>query len=181
MFRNGSIPVDFQVYPDADHDVSWWPQERPRYDAFLAAHRRIAHPERISWETERVDRYNRFRWLIIDRLGARPSDMSLPDVNRYTRSAGREVELYDRSRPSGRVDAIRRGNAFDLRTRGVRELTLLLSSDVIDFGQPVRVTVNGRVVYEGPARKDAGTLLKWAAHDNDRTMLYAAELKVVVP
>jgi hypothetical protein len=181
MFRGGSIPVDFQVYPDAGHDVSWWPQERPRYEAFLAAHRRAAHPERISWETERVDRYNRFRWLVIDRLGVRGSDVPLPDVNRYERSPGRDAALYDRARPSGRVDAFRRGNGFELRTRGVHELTLLLSPDAIDFAQPVRVTVNGRVVHDAAVKKDGSTLLKWVARDNDRTMLYAAELKVSVP
>jgi dienelactone hydrolase len=181
MFRGGSIPVDFQVYPEAGHDVSWWPEERPRFDAFLAAHRRAAHPERISWETERVDRYNRFRWLVIDRLGVRSSDVPLVDVNRYERSPGRDAALYDRARPSGRVDAVRRGNGFELRTRGVHELTLLLSPDAIDFAQPVRVTVNGRVVHDAILKKDGSTLLKWVARDNDRTMLYAAELKVSVP
>jgi hypothetical protein len=180
MFRRGSIAVDFQVYPDAGHDVSWWPQERPRFEAFLAAHRRIAHPEKISWETERIDRYNRFRWLVIDRLGRRESDVALPDVNRYAR-AGKEVELYDRTRPSGRVDAVRRGNGFELQTRGVQQVTLLLSSDVIDFARPVRVTVNGRVVHEATVKPSVADAVKWAAVDDDRIMLYGAELKVAVP
>jgi hypothetical protein len=181
MFRRGGIAIDFQVYPDAGHDVSWWPQERPRYEAFLSAHRRVAHPERISWETERTDRYNRFRWLVIDQLGARQSDVALSDVNRYARSPGREVELYDRSRRSGRVDAVRRGNAFELQTRGVRELTLLLSSDAIDFASPLRVTVNGRQVHDAVVKADVTTLLEWAARDHDRTMLYGARLTIAVP
>jgi hypothetical protein len=29
--------------------------------------------------------------------------------------------------------------------------------------------------------KDTATLLKWAARDNDRTMLYGAELSIAVP
>ena len=181
MFRRGGIAIDFQVYPDAGHDVSWWPQERPRYESFLSAHRRVPHPERISWETERADRYNRFRWLVIDQLGTRQSDAALPDVNRYTRSPGREVALYERSRPSGRVDAVRRGNAFELQTRGVRELTLLLSPDAVDFAKPVRVTVNGRQVHDAIVKTDVNTLLEWSARDNDRTMLYGAKLKIAVP
>jgi hypothetical protein len=181
MFRRGSIHVDYQIYPEAGHDVSWWPQERSRFEAFVSAHKRVAHPERVSWETERVDRYNRFRWLVIDRLGARPTDVPLPDVNRYTRSPGREAELFDRSRPSGRVDAVRRGNGFDVQTRGVQQFTLLLSPDAIDLARPVRVSVNGRVVHESIVKPDTDTLLKWAARDNDRTMLYGAELKIAVP
>jgi dienelactone hydrolase len=181
MFRRGGVPVDFQVYEDAGHDVSWWPEERPRYEQFLSAHRRAAHPERISWATERTDRYNRFRWLVIDRLGTRASDRPLPDVNRFAAGNGREMTLFARSRPSGRVDVVRRGNTFDVETRGVGAFSLLLSPDVVDFAVPVRVSVNGRVVHEAVVVKRRETLLAWAARDNDRTLLYGAELKVSVP
>ena len=181
MFRRGGIPLEFQVYEEAGHDTSWWPDERAKYEAFLAGQARQAHPVRVSWETERVDRYNRFRWVVIDRLGARPSDAALDDVNRFSPAATLNIPLYDRSKPSGRVDAARDGNTVELKTRGVRELTLLLSPDAIDFAKPVVVTLNGRQVHTGVVSRDTGVLLKWAARDNDRTMLYAAELHVMVP
>lgn len=181
MFRRGGIPLEFQVYEEAGHDTSWWPDERAKYEAFLAGHPRPAHPVRVSWETERVDRYNRFRWVVIDRLGARPSEAALDDVNRFSPAATLNTPLYDRSKPSGRVDAARDGNTVELKTRGVRELTLLLSPDAIDFAKPVVVTLNGRQVHNGVVSRDASVLLKWAARDNDRTMLYAAELHVTVP
>jgi len=79
------------------------------------------------------------------------------------------------------VDITRTGNTFAARTRGVARFTLLLSPDVIDFDKPVQVNVNGRPAYSGRVRRDVGTLLRWAARDNDRTMLYGAELKVEVP
>ena len=181
MFRRGGVPLEFQVYPEAGHDVSWWPEERARYEAFLASHARVAHPERVSWETERIDRYHRFRWLVINRLGTRSSDVRLDDLNSFAPTPIMNVPLFDRSKPSGRVDAARRGNAFDVKTRGVQEFTLLLSADVIDFERPIRVSVNGRSVHDRVVSKDVATLLKWAARDNDRTMLYAAELKITVP
>ena len=181
MFRRGGVGVDFQVYPEAGHDVSWWPEERAKFEAFLAAHRRVAHPERISWETERADRYNRFRWLVVDRIGPRSSDRPLPDVNRFATGNGRELSLFSRSRQSGRVDITRKGNTFEAETRGVTAFTLLLSPDVVDFSSPVRVVVNGRTVHEAKAEKSARTLMAWAARDNDRTMLYGAELKITVP
>ena len=181
MFRRGGIPLDFQVYPEAGHDTSWWPEERAKNEAFLAAHPRPAHPARITWETERVDRYNRFRWLVIERLGVRPSDVKLADVNTFTPAANVNVALYDREKPSGRVDAVRSGNTFELKTRGVRELTLLLSPDAIDFAAPVVVTVNGAAVHNKVVARDVATLLRWAARDNDRSMLYGAELHITVP
>ena len=181
MLRRGNVPLVWQVHPDAGHDVSWWPQERPRYEAFLAGHARVPHPATVSWETERTDRYNRFRWLVIERLGARPSDVALPDVNTFQPAASVDVALYRRTRPSGRADVVRSGNSFEARTRGVSALTLLLSADAIDFTKPVRVAVNGRVSHDAVVKKDVATLLEWAARDNDRTMLYAAALRIVVP
>ena len=184
MFKRGGIPVSWQVYPDANHDTSWWPEERARFEAFLAAHPRVAHPDTVSWETERTDRYNRFRWLVVDKLGTRASDVPLPDVNEFapvTVSGPVRVPLFGRDKPSGRVDATRSGNSFDVKTRGVQAFTLLLSPDVVDFDKPVQVTVNGRRAFTGPVMRDVTTLLTWAARDNDRTMLYGAELHVTVP
>ncbi len=181
MMKRGGIPLLFNVYPDAGHDTSWWPVERPKYEAFLASHDRVAHPPRVSWETERTDRYSRFRWLSIDRLGARPSDVALEDVNDYKLPSGRNATLFYRKAPSGRVDVSRQGNVFEAKSRGVQQFTLLLSPDVVDFSKDVKVTVNGRPAFEGMVQTDAATLLKWAARDNDRAMLYGAELKVSVP
>jgi poly(3-hydroxybutyrate) depolymerase len=181
MFRRAGVPLVFKVHPEAGHNVEWWPQERARIEAFLASHPRAAHPQGISWETERTDRYNRFRWLTIDRLDKRGSDVRLEDVNTFHASSTREVELFDRRKPSGRVDAVRDGNAFEIKTRGVQQFTLLLSPDAVDFTKPVRVIVNGRPVHDGLVKKDVATLRKWAAKDNDRTMLYGAELTIAVP
>jgi hypothetical protein len=33
-------------------------------------------------------------------------------------------------------------------------------------------------VFEGRVEHNLKTLLKWAARDNDRTMLYAAEIRI---
>jgi poly(3-hydroxybutyrate) depolymerase len=181
MFKRTGAALQFQVYPDAGHDVSWWPQERARFEAFLAEHHRVAHPGKISWETERTDRYNRFRWLVIDRLGKRGSDVALADVNTFSPTPTMERQLFDREKPSGRVDVVRSGNAFDVRSRGVQAFTLLISPDVVDMSQQVRITVNGRSVQDAIVKKDVATLTKWAARDLDRTMLYGAEIHVTVP
>jgi hypothetical protein len=180
MFKAGGIPILWQVYPDADHNTSWWPDEKTRYMTFVAEHARVPHPQSISWTVDRIDRDNRFRWLLIDQLGARPSDVTLQDVNTFE-IQGRRMQLFSRRRPFGRVDVTRTGNTFDAKTRGVARFTLLLSPDVVDFDQPVVVNVNGKPAFSGRVQRDIGALLRWAARDNDRTMLYAAELKVDVP
>jgi pimeloyl-ACP methyl ester carboxylesterase len=87
-------------------------------------------------------------------------------------------QLFERPVPSGRVDLVRQGNSVRATTRGVKAFTLLLSPDQFDFSKPVTVVANGRTVFSGRAQKDLRTLVKWAAADNDRTMLFGAELHI---
>jgi hypothetical protein len=42
----------------------------------------------------------------------------------------------------------------------------------------VRVLANGRVEFNGRVDPSVATLFKWAARDNDRTMLFGAELHI---
>lgn len=162
------VPLVFRPQPDAGHDTSWWPTERASYEAFVHAHRREAHPATLSWQTERTDRFNRVKWLVIDKLGPSASDATFPEVGVFAHKR------------AGRVDVERRGNTFTASTRGVQAFRLLLSPDAIDFSQPVTVVVNGRQRFAGAVRRDPRTLLAWNARDNDRTMLYAAEVAITV-
>jgi len=91
------------------------------------------------------------------------------------------VSIFPRNRPSGRVDLVRDGNTVRATTRGVAAFTLLLSPDMFDFSKPITVVANGGTVFEGRATPSVLTLLKWAAADNDRTMLFGAELRVTLP
>jgi dienelactone hydrolase len=259
-------PLVFRVYPESDHSTEWWSDERPDIEAFVQEHPREPLPDRISWQTERVDRLNRAHWLVIDRLGAVPGESRLGDTNLLT--GGRELDfglrinsavdrgrrahdvitgsnafriglrpgdrllevngtvvetsrdiavemetwtagdslrfvverdgnrmalegvfapvevelaskpIFPRSKPSGRVDLVRRGNVVEASTEGVRAFTLLFSPSTFDFRRPVTVVANGRTVFDGVVQPSVSTLLKWAARDSDRTMVFGAELKI---
>lgn len=168
-FKTLGVPLVFNPQPAAGHDTSWWPHVRAPFEKFVREHPRQPHPEKLSWQTERTDRYNRAHWLVIDTLGTTSGDAPPLEDGYFVHRA-----------PSGRVDIERHGNTFAARTRGVRAFRLLLSPDAIDFAQPVTVTVNGAVAFTGSVSKDPAVLLTWAARDNDRTMLYGAEIKVMV-
>lgn len=88
--------------------------------------------------------------------------------------------LFTRAGATGRVDLTRAGNVVTATTRGVAAFTLLLSPDQFDFGTPVKVVANGRTVFDGKVETDVRTLLKYAASDNDRTMLFGAELPIKI-
>ncbi len=91
------------------------------------------------------------------------------------------LPLFPHRQYTGRVDLVRAGNTVTATTRGVAGFTLLLSPDAFDFGKPVKVIADGKTVFEGLVKKDLGTLMKWAARDNDRTMLFGAELAIKLP
>jgi poly(3-hydroxybutyrate) depolymerase len=163
--------VDFVfTAKQAGHTTSWWPEEEDNIERFLAAHPRDPHPERIRWATETTARYNRVHWVVIDEIGALAGDgdrappASLVPIG-----------------PTGGVDVVRSGNAVTVDAYHVRRFTLLISPDAFDLRSPLRVVANGDVVFEGTVRADEGTLRKWAAIDEDRTMLYAAEIEVELP
>ena len=94
--------------------------------------------------------------------------------------AGEAEHLFPPQLESGRIDLVRAGNRVDVKSRGVGAFRLLLSPDQFDLSRALTVVVNGRTVFEGLVRKDIRTLLKWAARDNDRTMLFAAELPIEI-
>jgi len=165
------VDVTFRPQAGAQHNTAWWPTERAPFEKFVHDHPRAAYPDALSWETERVDRFNRNRWLIINELRA--------DASRATELT--DLGFFRHTKRSGRVDVRRKANTFDAIVRDVASFTLLLSPDAIDFAKPVVVTVNGKQVFSGTVKKDPITLMRWAARDNDRSALYAAELKIAVP
>jgi hypothetical protein len=258
--------VVFRVYPELDHSTEWWANDRPEFESFVHDNPREPLPDRISWQTERVDRFNRAHWLVIDRLGSVEGESRLPDTNLLPSArvidfglrvnptvdggrrvhevvagsnafrlglragdrlievngepvqSGREIAkgleawtegdslkvvverrgdrtvlegifnpeevdlppapIFPRGKPSGRVDLVRRGNVVEASTEGVRAFTLLLSPSIFDFRKPITVVANGRTAFEGMVEPSVATMLQWAARDNDRTMVFGAELKI---
>ena len=96
-------------------------------------------------------------------------------------AAPRTRTAFPKRQPSGRVEINQQRNRVEAYTRGVRRFTLLLSPEQFDFTQPITVETNGVTVYEGMVEPDIPTLLRWAAVDQDRTMLFGAALEIEVP
>ena len=270
LFVNAGVQIDFRPRPEAGHNMQWWDEESPRLDAFIVAQTRRPLPDRLVWETESADRFNRAHWLVITGLGGVEGESGFDDFNEIASSppsvpigfnqlgllegggivlidivagslaetagvragdvlvgvnsrtvatvddlreavqaprdgpgldlevergggrlafvltppddlpAGPARTAFPRPDPAGRVQLLRNGNEVLAATRGVRRYTVLLSPEQFDFLQPVRVVTNGVVSFEGVVEPDPAVLLRWAARDRDRTMLFGAELDVEV-
>jgi predicted esterase len=154
LFRQSGAEVVFRAKPGYGHNTDWWPEEAEAMDRFVEEHARDPLPDYLVWETDRTDRYNRLHWLIID-------------------------ELAQLGGP-GRVAVEKKGQVIDVRTSDVGRYTLLISPDEFDLSRPIRLVANGQVSFDDLVDPSVGTLLKWAAQDDDRTMLFAAEIVVDV-
>ena len=271
LFVDAGVSIDFRPQPEAGHNMQWWTDESPNIDRFIETRPRRSLPDRLVWETESTERFNRAHWLVITELGRVEGETSFEDFNEITPSApsvpigfnmlgeletGAGLQLIDivpgsladtagvkagdiliemngiavgtvddlraavqaprdgpglplriqregeslsftltpqdtveappgreafpHPEPSGRVQLVRNGNEISVVTRGVGRYTLLLSPEQFDFAQPVRVTTNEVLSFEGMVEPSARTLLRWAARDRDRAMLFGAELQIEV-
>ena len=177
LMRNG-VTIDYHPQPEGEHNTAWWPQVKDVFEKFVADHPRDPHPDVLTWTAAVNAGHNRAHWLVIDEWGKRTGEAATPpDPNNVPVAR----PLFGNLKPAGRVDLVRKGNTVEASTKGVGSFTLLLSPDRFDFGKPVTVIVNGHPGFEGRVEPTVKTLLKWAAVDNDRTMLYGAELKIKVP
>ena len=165
-FESAGVDFVFTVKPGG-HNTRWWPEEEENIERFITTHPRDPHPERILWATERTDRYNRAHWVMIDEIGPIPGDADRSALAGLTADG-----------QGGIVDAVRDGNTVMVDSYHVQRLTVLISPDVFDMSSPIRVIANGDVAFEGIVRPSVETLRKWAARDEDRSMLYAAEVTV---
>jgi hypothetical protein len=190
---SSGVEIEYHPQPEGEHNTRWWPEVKGPYEQFVSAHPRNPDPDKLSWQAAAAAKndaaHNRAHWLVIDQVvtgeaNARDNSKALVDINAvkpdefplYDQSEG--GVLFERQDDSGRVDLVRSGNTVQATTKGVSAFTLLLSPDKFDFGQPVKVVANRREVFNAKVTPSAKTLLKWAARDNDRTMLYAAEVQI---
>ena len=175
--KDNGVNITYHPRPEAGHNTRWWPEMKDVFESFVGEHPRNPDPDELTWETSGTT-HNRAHWLVIDKLGIQSGDS--PHLHDMNVIEGGTNTLFMRAWQSspGRVDLWREGNTVEAKTKGVAQFTLLLSPDKFDFMKPIKVIANGRTVFEGRVQPSVETLMKWAARDNDRTMLYAGELQI---
>ncbi len=107
-------------------------------------------------------------------LGDRAHGSLQPDsLARHRRARGRSFV--------GEGDSGPKRQPVEVETRGVARYRLLISPRQFDLSRPIEVSTNGVSSYAGTVERSAETLLRWTTRDRDRTMLFAAEIPIVVP
>jgi pimeloyl-ACP methyl ester carboxylesterase len=133
-WMQAGYPAMMTVYKG--RGVEWYSAETPVFFEWMARKTR-AHPAatlsgvnavvRKPWMTQR-ETDNHFYWLQVDEIA--PANLQ--------RANGGNI-------PAELSGDIRGNNDIVVTSRGVKKLTLWLSSDLIDWSKPVRVRVNGGI------------------------------------
>ncbi len=172
--QSNGVNIEYHPLPDGEHNTNWWPQWRDDFEDFVSEHAREANPALISWKAT-ANGNRRSHWLLIEEFDAgQNSPIPLYEVGVDPANGSNVIASVD----GGRVDVVREGNNIQALADGVGSFRLLLSPEVFDFALPITVTVNNEVKFRGTLSPSLETLLDWAARDNDRKMLYAAELLI---
>lgn len=72
-------------------------------------------------------------------------------------------------------------NRIEVKTDRVRQYTLFLNGDLVDLSQPVVITTDGQVSFEGVVTPQVDTLLRQARLRQDPGQLYPVQLTLSVP
>lgn len=172
--QSNGLDIEYHPLPEGEHNTEWWPEWRDDFEAFVASHPRNPHPAMISWKSI-DDTNNRSHWLVIEKLDpSKRSVIPLFEVGVDPANGSQVIEMVE----AGRVDVVRQGNNIQVISDGVSAFRLLLSPEVIDFTQALTITVNNDIKFQGMLEPSVETLLDWAAKDNDRKMLYTAEILI---
>ena len=151
--------------------IEWYSAENPVVFDWMGRKKRPGPAATLSlgnttyeWQSMRQGD-NRFFWIGTDRIG---------DAH--------DIAQRPSPVPAGLRADLRGNNVIDLRTRGVKTVTVWLNRDMIDWAQPVRVQLDGNTPpgwkFNGKMiAPDLEVLLEDYRERGDRRMLFLAKLE----
>ena len=144
---------------------------------WLDQHVRDPYPAEVEFHTNRPD-YNRLWWAEIVKFSGRPP-ATVKTLDFEGKSAGTRQEYLQDAIVSARLD--RAANAINVQTKGVKQLAVYLDDKMLDLDAPVRIAVNGRVLWQKPVRRSLQVLLEDARTRSDRSMVFSARVVLNIP
>ena len=147
---NPDAVAELHVLPGRAHDVVYGRDDGLTFP-FLERYVRDPFPRRVSLRARSLE-YPRAFW----------------------------VEVLEKDGGTAEVDGAIDGSTITLRTKNVKRLRLLLSRDLVDLEQPVRVMLDGREAFAGPLAQDAALLLRSWRETGDPQLAHSAEIALPV-
>lgn len=117
---------------------------------WMAQYTRNPTPDRVVWWQDAVTR-DRFFWLEL------PKDQ----IRKYTE-----------------VTATRDGQNFDIQTKDYKNVTILLNDTMVDMDSPIKITMEGEVLFEGIVPRTIGAISRSLKRHGDPYLIFTGEVTV---
>jgi hypothetical protein len=160
-------PGGHEIYLDENDSVLKWMDE----------HAREPYPAEVEFHTNRPD-YNRLWWIEITRFAGRPP-ATVKTLDFDGKPAGTRQEYLQDAIVSAKLD--REANAVTVQAKGVRQLAVYLDDKMLNLDAPVRIQVNGQVLWQKPVRRSLEVLLEEARTRSDRAMVFSGRVVLNLP
>jgi dienelactone hydrolase len=161
---------DYREHADGGHD--WSLGKDDEIAAWLEKQRRPTYPDEVVWKSYEKGFPGAYWIEATKRTDATPILTTHLDMN------ARESETRAEFRPPVVIRARRAGNAIDVACEEVKELRVWLDDAMLDLDRPVTVTLNGKRLFDGKAKRSVDTLIDEARRRRDRAMTFSAFVDV---
>lgn len=172
--KEAKFDLTWKVIEGGGHDPRFFLKYGDEVRRFLTDHPRDPLPKKVEWTVDPADgeaaaRFpaNTFRWIRIEEVGETQRAATFEDAG-----------IVRGSLP--RVEAVREGNRFVVRTSGVKRVTLLLADGMVDLSNDVEVVVNEAVLFRGRVVPEARVVLEEGRRFLDRHLVFSARLTLDV-
>ena len=99
----------------------------------------------------------------------------------YTPEQLRQIYLAEMNRTLGTIGAaVQPGNRINVVTKHIGKLTVSLSDELVDLDKPVRITVNGKLLFRAKVQRSLAYLFETARLHHDPRMCYSARVLIDV-
>jgi len=130
----------------------------------MANRQRNPYPKNIYFETDNV-KYGISDWISIDKLDTlgREVDWKLRpnfwitdwiDNKDFNKHYQKREQAFKYPRKSGAVKSSCNGNDIDVQVCDVKELSVFLNREMVDYTKPVKITINGKMVFNSVVQPD---------------------------
>ena len=150
VLKGLKVDVDYQETKGMAHTPDAATLE-DRYQ-HMRSHVRALYPQQLRIQSTRPEVvFNRVDWVQMWQPAAPGAEHRIP-----IRRGGTFLSTFDNS---DNIKASRDGNQIDLTADNVESLRLYLNDQMVDFAQPITVTVNKKVKFEGKVQQSVEQML----------------------
>ncbi len=152
------------------------------YD-ILVKQKRNPFPTKLQWETDRAEN-GRIFWLEISRLDTdKPKEAWQVPIEPHSMRMLRKdidpnsvVDFY--ANKSGAVIASIANNELNIKASCVKELVFYVVPQLVNFSKPLKIFVNGKLLFEAKVKPDKKVLLEEFLKTKDRELLVFNKIKL---